>query len=91
VFCCARFINFPISLDGTITSRKPILEWFDGLRRDAGFVLRSIFGNDRVLKWKKHIYKFKSRDTDASYTRTAASDNVNVFTAVTIVTTIITD
>jgi hypothetical protein len=86
VFCCARFINFPISLDGTTTSRKPIFEWLDGLRRDAGFVLRSIFGNDRVLKWKEHIHKFKHRDADASYTRTTASDNVEVITAVIIIT-----
>jgi hypothetical protein len=35
-----------------MTSRKPILEWFDGLRREGGFILRSTCGNDRVLKWK---------------------------------------
>jgi hypothetical protein len=55
VFRWARFINFPISLEGTTTSRNPIFEWIDGLRREAGFVLLSTLGNGRVLIWKMHI------------------------------------
>jgi hypothetical protein len=59
VFRCARFINFPISLEGTMTFRNPILEWIDGLRREAGFVLLSTLGNGSDLKWKLHAYKYK--------------------------------
>jgi len=51
VFRWAKFINFPISREGTITFRNPILECIDGLRREAGFVLLSTLGNGRVLKW----------------------------------------
>ena len=59
VFRWARFINFPISREGTTTFRNPILEWIDGLRREAGFVLLSTLGNGRVLKWKIHASKCK--------------------------------
>jgi len=59
VFRWARFINFPISREGTTTFRNPILEWIDGLRREAGFVLLSTLGNGRVLKWKIHTHKCK--------------------------------
>jgi hypothetical protein len=55
-----------MSLEGTITSRNPTLEWIDGLRREAGFVLLSTFGNGRVLKCKEHTGKFKHRHTNAS-------------------------